>query len=179
VLWPPTDEQIAERARRAEGADDVTDPESLPADDPGEVPTLSPVRPPHPNERHAAGLSRLDRAALFITSIVGTMACVAVFTVISLFALPTVIHAGNLEIWVAWISSQFLQLVLLPLLMVGQNLQGRHAETRAEADFEVNQKAYADTEQILQRLASLEQQNNALLRHLSQEPDPKPRRRRG
>jgi len=37
--------------------------------------------------------------------------------------------------------SNVIQILLMPLIMVGQNLQGRHSETRAELDFEVNQKA--------------------------------------
>jgi len=40
----------------------------------------------------------------------------------------------------------------MPLIMVGQNLQGRHSERRAAADFEVNQKAEAEVEEILQQL---------------------------
>lgn len=36
--------------------------------------------------------------------------------------------------------------------MIGQNLQGRHAEVRAESDFEVNKKAEREIETILQHL---------------------------
>ena len=127
------------------------------------VAALPALRPPHATERHEAKLTLTDRLALRITSLVGTMACVAVFACVSMVALPSVIRAASPTLWVAWLSSQFLQLVLLPLLMVGQNLQGRHSEERAQADFEVNQKAFADTEQILQRLAAIDSRVLALI----------------
>jgi uncharacterized membrane protein len=48
--------------------------------------------------------------------------------------------------------SNLIQIFLMPLIMVGQNLQGRHAEARAEADFEVNTKAEREIEAILLHL---------------------------
>jgi uncharacterized membrane protein len=45
-----------------------------------------------------------------------------------------------------------IQLFLMPLIMVGQNLQGRHSEARAEADFEVNKKAEREIAVIIQHL---------------------------
>ena len=119
-------------------------------------------QPPNANERHVAGLSPTDRIALRITGMVGTMACVCVFACISLVALPSVIKAGSPTPWVAWLSSQFLQLVLLPLLMVGQSLQGKHAETRAQADYEVNCKAFADAETMLAKLEAIDSRILAL-----------------
>ena len=62
----------------------------------------------------------------------------------------------------------------MPLLMVGQNLQGRHSEARAEADFLVNQKSFADTEAIIKRLETLDERilavgktNHEILEHLA------------
>ena len=52
--------------------------------------------------------------------------------------------------------SNVIQISLMPLLMVGQNMQGRHSEARAEADFLVNQKAFADTEAIKKHLETLD-----------------------
>jgi len=49
-----------------------------------------------------------------------------------------------------------LQLFFLPLIMVGQNLQGRHAEMRAENDFEINLKAEKELETILESLGKQE-----------------------
>ena len=49
----------------------------------------------------------------------------------------------------------------MPLIMIGQNLQGRHSEIRAESDFEVNVKAEREIETIL---THLENQNELILR---------------
>jgi uncharacterized membrane protein len=54
--------------------------------------------------------------------------------------------------------SNVIQIMLMPLLMVGQNLQGRHSEARAENDYLVNQKAFADTEKILKQLEAQSEQ---------------------
>jgi uncharacterized membrane protein len=48
--------------------------------------------------------------------------------------------------------------------MIGQNLQGRHSEARAESDFEVNVKAEREIESIL---FHLENQNELILKILS------------
>jgi uncharacterized membrane protein len=49
----------------------------------------------------------------------------------------------------------------MPLIMVGQNVQGAHAEARAEHDLEVNVKAEGEIEVILEHL---EYQNAAILK---------------
>ena len=52
--------------------------------------------------------------------------------------------------FVLWLFiSNVIQIFLMPLLLIGQNLQGKHAEARAEADFEVNMKAEKEIENIL------------------------------
>jgi uncharacterized membrane protein len=56
--------------------------------------------------------------------------------------------------------SNMIQIFLMPLIMVGQNLQSRHAEARAEADFEINTKAEREIEVVLQHL---ERQNDLIL----------------
>jgi uncharacterized membrane protein len=56
-----------------------------------------------------------------------------------------------------------IQMFLMPLIMIGQNLQGRHAEARAEADFEVNTKSEREIEAILNHL---ENQNDLILKIL-------------
>jgi uncharacterized membrane protein len=71
-----------------------------------------------------------DRIAVFITSIVGTMWCAYVFAVMVLIPL----EYPNSNTVIQYISSAFLQLILLPLIMVGQNVQGRISETRAKHD---------------------------------------------
>lgn len=100
------------------------------------------------NEIVKSRLSKTDKFALFIVKKVGTMgffyAC-AVMVTIPLFFAPAMPV-------VQYISSGYLQLILLPLIMVGQNLQGRHAELRAEHDYNTNIKAEKEIEAILLHL---------------------------
>jgi uncharacterized membrane protein len=71
---------------------------------------------------------------LKITVLVGTMWCAYVFAVIALVSLPDNIHSKQL--FILWISSSFLQLVLLPIIIVGQNIQARASDARAAKTFE-------------------------------------------
>jgi hypothetical protein len=74
------------------------------------------------------------RVGLRITTIVGTMLCAYVFAVIAFYGLPTAIKAGPSGL-VLWISSEFLQLTLLPIIIVGQNVQARAADKQALATY--------------------------------------------
>ena len=81
--------------------------------------------------------SRLDTwLAVKITAIVGTMICAYLFTVIALVSLPSALKTGNLIIIISWIAQTFLQLVLLPIIIVGQNVQAAAADKRAEQTYE-------------------------------------------
>jgi uncharacterized membrane protein len=53
---------------------------------------------------------------------------------------------------VQYISSGYLQLILLPLILVGQNLASRHSELRSEHDYQTNIKAEKEIEAILLHL---------------------------
>ena len=59
------------------------------------------------------------------------MWCFWVFNGIALVSLPSAINIRNLTILIAWISSNWIQLILLPALMVGQNLQNLAADARS------------------------------------------------
>jgi uncharacterized membrane protein len=48
--------------------------------------------------------------------------------------------------------SNVIQLLLMPLIMVGQNVLARHAEARSEHDFEINLQAEAEIRLILRHL---------------------------
>ena len=116
-------------------------------------------KPVNANIKHKESLKVLDRVAMFITSIVGTMWCAIAFTLLALVSLPDAIHGGKATM-ISWVAQTFLQLVLLSVIMVGQNLQNKHSEARAEADFDVNIKAELEVETILQHL---ENQNETML----------------
>ena len=116
-------------------------------------------KPVNANLKHKESLSVLDKVAVFITSLVGTMWCAIVFTLLALVSLPDAIKGGKATM-ISWIAQTFLQLVLLSVIMVGQNLQNKHSETRADADFDVNVKAETEIETVLQHL---ENQNDTML----------------
>jgi hypothetical protein len=80
-----------------------------------------------------------NRLALAVTKVVGTMWAAYVFAAIALISLPEAIKAfqqGNMVVAVGWLSTSFLQLVLLPIIIVGQNVISAHQDARAEADHE-------------------------------------------
>ena len=96
----------------------------------------------HPSHNRYA---RLNKAvAMHVTKRVGTVTAAYLFTLLALIALPSAIKAGPYYI-VVWLSSSFLQLVLLPILLVGQNLQAEASDARAE-------KTLSDTEAIVDAL---------------------------
>lgn len=65
---------------------------------------------------------------------VGTMWCAYAFIIIDLIMLPPVIKANNVMVWVTYIAQTVLQLVLLPIIMVGQNVIQAQNESKAETD---------------------------------------------
>jgi hypothetical protein len=82
--------------------------------------------------------------AVLITRLVGTMWCAYLFGVIALLGLGPALKPGGEGI-VAWIAQTFLQLVLLSVIMVGQNVQSLASDARAANTFK-------DAEVILDRL---------------------------
>jgi uncharacterized membrane protein len=91
------------------------------------------------------------RFGLRITLVVGTMWCAYVFTIIALFALPSAIKQGTYFI-VVWLSSSFLQLVLLPIIIVGQNIQAATADKRAEETYKDAEAVLKEAEEIQKHL---------------------------
>jgi hypothetical protein len=89
------------------------------------------------------------RIGLLITTLVGTMVAGYIFAIIALISLPSAITSHNLTVIIAWVSSNFLQLVLLPVIIVGQNLQAKATDTRAE-------QTYADAEAVLHEAVQIQ-----------------------
>ena len=111
--------------------------------------------------------SPLDRLALSITVRVGSMGFFLAVLGWTVFWLgwnvlaPPAWQFDPPMAFVFWLFiSNLIQLLLMPLIMVGQNVQGRHSEMRAEHDLEVNVKAEEEIEVILQHL---EYQNAILI----------------
>jgi hypothetical protein len=82
--------------------------------------------------------------AVLITRLVGTMWCAYLFAGIALLGLGPALKPGGEGI-IAWIAQTFLQLVLLSVIMVGQNVQSLASDARSAHTFK-------DTEAILDRL---------------------------
>jgi len=74
--------------------------------------------------------------AVHITRYVGSMWCAYVFTAIALISLPAAIATHDPIIIVSWVAQTFLQLVLLPIIIVGQNVLAEASDARAESDHE-------------------------------------------
>lgn len=124
------------------------------------------------NIEHKKSLTPLERLAIWITDRVGTMGfflTIFAWTVLWLgwnLIAPHDLRFDPLPAFALWLFiSNMIQIFLMPLIMVGQNLQGRHAEKRAEADFDVNTKAEREIETIL---LHLENQNKLILKILTQ-----------
>ena len=119
---------------------------------------------------HKQNLSKLDRLAVWITDHVGTMGFfIIIFVWTSVWLIwnalgPTALRFDPYPAFVLWLFlSNMIQIFLMPLIMIGQNLQSQHAEARAEADFEINTKAELEIEAIL---LHLESQNENILKIL-------------
>lgn len=77
-----------------------------------------------------------ERIGLVITQSVGTMWAAYVFFGLTLVSLPAAIASGNTLVIVSWVAQTFLQLVLLPIIIVGQNIQAKSSDERAIATYE-------------------------------------------
>lgn len=105
---------------------------------------------PHPHlEARKEFLKFQERAGGFnnwlavkITNGVGTMWCAYVFAIIALISLPEAIRGGTGAL-VAWTAQTFLQLVLLSIIMVGQNVAAEKSNQQLE-------QTYKDAEALLQ-----------------------------
>jgi hypothetical protein len=89
-------------------------------------------------DQHATGnpLTRFNaRLAVGVTRVVGSMWCAYAFALFDLISLPDAIRAGTAAI-VAWVAQTFLQLVLLSIIMVGQDVQAKAADARSQATYD-------------------------------------------
>ena len=116
-------------------------------------------RPQNINLKHKQSLGLQDRIALTITTAVGTMYAVYVL----------ILFMGGWMLWQGHIShapfdpypfafllfiGNIIQLLLMPLIMVGQNIQSRHAEMRSDEEFKTTVSSFHDVEAILNKLAA-------------------------
>jgi hypothetical protein len=76
-----------------------------------------------------------NRLGLWITKFVGTMWSAYLFAGLALISLPAAIGTGDVRVIVDWVAQTFLQLVLVSVVIVGQNQMNQAAERRAEATY--------------------------------------------
>jgi hypothetical protein len=82
------------------------------------------------------GMARFNAwFAVKVTNGVGTMWCAYAFAAIALISLPQAIKSHDAVTLVSWVSQTFLQLVLLSVIIVGQNLLAAAADKRSEATY--------------------------------------------
>lgn len=130
--------------------------------------TFSPIK--NTNVIHRSRLSLMDKLALFVTEKIGTLGFFFIIFAWTILWLGwNIIAPNNLRFdpfpaFVLWLFiSNLIQIHLMPLIMVGQNIQGKHAELRAEHDFETDRKAEKEIETIL---LHLENQQKLILKIL-------------
>ena len=131
------------------------------------------------NIEHEQSLSGVERLAIWITDHIGTMGfffIILTWTVLWLswnFLAPKHLQFDPPMAFVFWLFiSNMIQILLMPLIMIGQNLQGRHAEIRAENDFDVNVRSEKQITVLLLMLQQQQAMLNNVMDHLGIESPP-------
>lgn len=115
----------------------------------------------HPQTRLINRINQ--KIGLGITKSVGTMWCAYAFALIAFVSLPAAILSHDPIVIIAWIAQTFLQLVLLPVIIVGQNIQAAAADSRSAATYEDAGAILEEAKQIQLHLASQDAAIGALL----------------
>lgn len=125
------------------------------------------------NTIHRSRLSNMDKLALVVTERIGTMGfffIILAWTFIWLgwnILAPKNYRFDPYPAFVLWLFiSNLIQIHLMPLIMVGQNIQGKHAELRSEHDFETDKKAEEEIETILNHLENQQKLMLEILKRL-------------
>ena len=106
------------------------------------------------------------RFGLWITLIVGTMWCAYLFTVLALYRTARRDQAGDRSSSSYGYRADFLQLVLLPIIIVGQNIQAKAADKRAEETYKDAEAVLKESEEIQKHLLAQDQAISNILERL-------------
>lgn len=129
-------------------------------------PKAADVTTPEPG---APFFSRFNASlAVLITKGVGTMWCAYAFAALALVSLPSAIRSGSAVTLVSWISQTFLQLVLLSIIMVGQNVLAAAGDKRAAATYDDADALIHTTVHIQEHLEAQDAQIGKILAELGQ-----------
>ena len=115
--------------------------------------------PPRTKDEHV-GIN--GKIALGLTTAVGTMWCAYAFAVLALVVLPDAIKGGTLTL-IQWVSQTFIQLVMLSVIMVGQNILGKASDKRAEMTYKDADATFHEAQQIQAHLKAQDDAMNAML----------------
>ena len=116
---------------------------------------------PHTRARQAPSLPSVasgkvegfnNRLGAFITNRVGTMWAAYVFAALALLSLPSAIATGEVRVIIDWVAQTFLQLVLVSVIMVGQNQISAKADARAEATYKDATALLHEVQQIQEHM---------------------------
>ena len=128
---------------------------------------------PHIEERKQNDAPKVDdertglngRIALVLTRAVGTMWCAYFFAILALLVLPDAIKGGMLTL-IQWVSQTFIQLVMLSVIMVGQNIMGKAADTRACLTYQDADATFHEAQQIQAHLKVQDTAMNEILERM-------------
>ena len=123
----------------------------------------------HPTGNAAARVNTW--LAIWVTKVVGSMWCAYAFGLMDLFSLPDAIRGGASTL-IAWIAQTFLQLVLLSIIMVGQNVQAGAADKRADATYHDVSALLHEHAQLQAHLAAQDQLLTKMAEKLGLDPVP-------
>jgi anaerobic C4-dicarboxylate transporter len=122
------------------------------------------VRVTHAEEQQGIN----DKIAVMLTKVVGSMPTAYSFIVLAVVGLLAIlgILTPLVALLVAWTSQTLIQLVLLPVIMVGQNVLNRHQELQSDEEYKKTLKIFQDVESVMlqnaEQLEILEEQNKLL-----------------
>ena len=93
------------------------------------------------------------------------MWCAYAFACLALFALPDALKGGLFPL-IQWVSQTFIQLVMLSVIMVGQNILGQAADKRAEATYKDAEATFHEAREIQKHLKEQDTAINSILDRL-------------
>ena len=115
--------------------------------------------PPKTADEHVGFNGKI---ALGLTTVVGTMWCAYAFAMLALVALPSALSDGSMLAIIQWVSQTFIQLVMLSVIMVGQNILSKASDKRADMTYKDADATFHEAEQIQQHLLAQDAAVNAL-----------------
>ena len=118
--------------------------------------------PPKRRDEHVGFNGRI---ALVLTTAVGTMWCAYIFALLALLVVPEAVRGGLLT-FVQWVSQTFIQLVMLSVIMVGQNILGQVSDKRAELTYKDAEATFQEAQQIQAHLKAQDDAMNVILERL-------------